>query len=116
MGDLKGPLFLSMKKLPILVIGRNTEILATIVRLINNCNEWSAKGAQTDHEAIHLFDTEPFHIVLLGGGIEPESESVLREHFYHNNPNIPVVQHYGGGSGLLSNEILETIERFKILI
>src|SRR3954468_8716239 len=100
-----------MNKFPILVIGRNPEILAIVVRLINNNSEWSACGAQTDEAAIRLFAEQAFSMILFGGGIEPESETLLRIHFQTRNASIPIVQHYGGGSGLLSNEIMEVIAR-----
>lgn len=98
-----------MKTLSILVIGRVPDILATVVRLINNTPEWSATGAETDETATSLFDTGTYGMVLFGGGIEPESEAFLRAHFSARNPNLPMIQHYGGGSGLLSNEILQAI-------
>lgn len=98
-----------MRKIAILVIGRVPDILETVVRLINNNPEWSAIGAETDEAATRLFDTGSFHLVLFGGGVEPESEVFLRTYFSARKPGIPMIQHYGGGSGLLSNEILEVL-------
>lgn len=94
-----------MDKIQILVIGRNPEIVQTVVRLINNNPSWSASHALTDEVAINLFESRSFNLVLLGGGIEPESDSLLRHEFTSRNPNITIIQHYGGGSGLLATEI-----------
>lgn len=94
-----------MDKIEILVIGRNPEIVQTVVRLINNNPAWNASHALTDDDAIFLFESEPFNLVLLGGGIEPESDTLLRNAFTTRNPNITIIQHYGGGSGLLATEI-----------
>ena len=94
-----------MEKIEILVIGRNPEIVQTVVRLINNNPAWNASYALTDEVAISLFDSQRFNLVLLGGGIEPESDSLLRHEFTSRNPNITIIQHYGGGSGLLATEI-----------
>jgi len=98
-----------MEKTEILIIGRHPEILATVVRLVNNNAAWNATGCQTDDEAIQAFDAQPFALVLLGGGIPQESESRLCEYFRSCNPNIRIVQHYGGGSGLLTAEIYEAL-------
>ncbi|WP_426670650.1 hypothetical protein ACPPVU_05310 [Mucilaginibacter sp. McL0603] len=94
-----------MDKIQILVIGRNPEIVQTVVRLINNNPAWNATFALTDEEAIKHFESQSFNLVLLGGGIEPESDSLLRHEFITRNPNITIIQHYGGGSGLLATEI-----------
>ncbi|WP_221452782.1 hypothetical protein [Mucilaginibacter sp. FT3.2] len=93
----------------ILVIGRHPEILATVVRLVNNNPDWIATGCQTDDEAIQAFDEQAFAMVLLGGGIPPESETRLSAYFIGCNPHIRIVQHYGGGSGLLTAEIYEAL-------
>jgi hypothetical protein len=94
-----------MDKIQILVIGRNPEIVQTVVRLINNNPAWNATFALTDEVAIKYFEAQPFNLVLLGGGIEPESDNLLRHEFTARNPNITIIQHYGGGSGLLATEI-----------
>ncbi|MEZ0007910.1 hypothetical protein ABH942_003296 [Flavobacterium sp. 28YEA47A] len=98
----------------ILYIGRHPEILETVVRLINNNEDWFGTGAETDESAMELFERIHFHIVLLGCGIESESEEKLRIFFKNTNPNCTVVQHYGGGSGLLTNEILMALENHNI--
>lgn len=94
-----------MEKTEILVVGRNLEIVQTVVRLINNNPAWNATPAVTNLDAISLFQSRPFTLVLFGGGIEPESDAMLREAFTSHNPKITIIQHYGGGSGLLATEI-----------
>jgi len=94
-----------MEKTEILVVGRNPEIVQTVIRLINNNPAWNATAAVTDLDAVSLFQSRPFTLVLLGGGIEPESDAMLRKAFISHNPNITIIQHYGGGSGLLATEI-----------
>jgi len=96
-------------KTQILAIGRHPEILATVVRLVNNNPGWNATGAGTDDEAMLAFSTVDFKLVLLGGGIEQESEDRLCAAFRALNPQIIIVQHYGGGSGLLSAEIYQAL-------
>ncbi|MDB4902859.1 MAG: hypothetical protein JWQ63_2140 [Mucilaginibacter sp.] len=99
-----------MNKVEILVVCRHEGILQTIVRLVNNNPEWHAIGTVTDDEAIIAFDAQPFKLVLLGSGIEKESDEKLRSYFALKNPEIAIVQHYGGGSGLLSAEIYEALK------
>lgn len=94
----------------ILYIGRHQEILETVVRLINANEDWFGAGAETDETAMNLFSTIHFQLVLLGCGIEEESEEKLRKFFQETNPDCKIVQHYGGGSGLLKNEIISALE------
>ncbi|WP_296146874.1 hypothetical protein [uncultured Flavobacterium sp.] len=99
----------------ILYIGRHPEILETVVRLLNANEEWFGAGAETDEMAMELFEKINFQIVLLGCGIEMESEEKLCAFFQAQNPNCTVVQHYGGGSGLLKNEILSALENHNFI-
>lgn len=94
-----------MQKIHILVICRHQEILQTILRLINNNERWEAMGTSDDEKAVGLFHQHAFDLVLLGSGISNESENKLRKIFTHQNTQIKIIQHFGGGSGLLSNEI-----------
>ena len=93
----------------VLYIGRHPEILETVVRLVNSNEDWFGTGAATDEIAIELFSTIRFNIVLLGCGIEEESEQKLRQVFKEINSDCIIIQHYGGGSGLLKNEILTAL-------
>jgi hypothetical protein len=42
--------------------------------------------------------------VLLGAGLSEDEAEQVRQHF-----TVPVVQHYGGGSGLLYAEIYQAL-------
>jgi len=103
-----------MSKIRILTIGRHPEILQTVVRLVNDNPDWACTGVNSDDEAIATFTTQPFDLVLLGGGIEKQSEEKLCNVFKAHNPAIVIVQHYGGGSGLLTAEIYEGLRGNKI--
>jgi hypothetical protein len=102
--------FLCMEKIQILVIGRNEQIVQTVVRLINNNEAWKASFALTDADAIRLFENQAFDLVLFGGGIEPDSDTLLRSVFTAQRPQTIIIQHYGGGSGLLATEINMALE------
>ncbi len=96
-------------KTAILAIGRNEEILQILVRLVNKNEDWNATGALTDEEAMQVCDTLQPRIVLLSNGIGEDSEKKLRGYFSSKNPAVIIIQHYGGGSGLLNNEILQAL-------
>jgi DNA-binding NtrC family response regulator len=100
-----------MKKVEILIIGRNPEILKTVVRLVNQNAQWNGQGVLTDEEALTIVQTQPFNLILLTNGIEEASEIKLRQAFASQQPNAIIIQHYGGGSGLLSGEIQQALER-----
>jgi hypothetical protein len=95
----------------VLVIGRNKDILETILRLLNGHPGWQATGALTDEEALAAFSTKPCEVVLIGGGVDNVSEEKLTHHFRKLAPSVKIIQHYGGGSGLLFAEILEAMKR-----
>lgn len=103
-----------MNKINILYTGRHPEILETVVRLINKNENWNGFGAISNEEAINLFTTINFTIVLLGCGIPEDEENQLREVFSTINPQCNIVQHYGGGSGLLSNEIYAALAEANV--
>jgi hypothetical protein len=96
-------------KLNILVIGRHAQIMETVLRLIHSQPEWAATGALTDQKAIEAFRNEKFDLVMIGGGVEEESEKKLKMEFEKVNPQVKMIRHYGGGSGLLFNEIQEAL-------
>lgn len=102
-----------MTNLTILYIGKNPEITETVIRLINNRENWQGVAANTADEARELFATTHFNVVLLGNGIGPDEEAILFEFFNETKPEVPVIQHYGGGSGLLYAEIAEAISGKK---
>jgi len=96
-----------MEKIQILVVCSHQEILNTIIRLINNNEKWNGTGTDDIEQAIELFHQQAFDLVLLGSGLTGESENKLRKIFVLQNPEIKIIEHFGGGSGLLSNEIEE---------
>ena len=102
-----------METTNILYIGRHSEILETVIRLINANENWNGVGVMNDAEAKEIFLRKDFSIVLLGSGIQEENEAELCAFFKNINPNISIVQHYGGGSGLLKSEILLALENTK---
>ena len=100
-----------MHRLNILAIHRDRKILATVLRLLNTNEQWNGIGAVTNEEAIELFEQQPVGIVLFCAGIDPQSEEKLKTIFSRQNPAPIFLQHYGGGSGLLTAEIYEALAK-----
>lgn len=90
----------------ILYIGRDTEITVVMNRLLNARPEWEGFCVCTDDEAIVVFKAQEIDLVLLGNGIDDACEKALRAKLMALKPEIKIIQHYGGGSGLLYGEIM----------
>jgi hypothetical protein len=94
-----------MKKIEILVFGKNAEILETVVRLINENHAWQGEGTMEEEVVIEKCQHNNYDLLLLGGGISPESENKVRATLARLKPELKIIQHFGGGSGLLTSEI-----------
>lgn len=96
----------------ILVIGKDQDILKTVLRLLNDFKKanYRAIGATDEAEGRRLFDEGDIDLVLLTNGLDETATRELRSWFTGRKPGIIVLQHYGGGSGLLFNEIIYSLQ------
>lgn len=94
-----------MRPIDILVVCSNADIAIVIERLINNRPEWKATVVENEEAAIDILHSKDYKIVLLGVGTDLQTVRKMRALFSILKPGIQFVQHYGGGSGLLYNEI-----------
>ncbi len=83
----------------IAVIGGNADIVALLVRLINNYESAQAIGFSRASE--FFASNESFDLVLLSSSVAESDETLIRAQV-----KAPVIQHFGGGSGLLRAELL----------
>jgi PleD family two-component response regulator len=97
-----------MALIEILIVGSHKDIMGTIARLINKQDNWNATIALHADEAFSKLNEMNFKLILLCAGIDQELE--LAEKLHQLYPNIPVVKHYGGGSGLLYAEIYQGLK------
>ncbi|MFY8020068.1 MAG: hypothetical protein ACOVP1_02675 [Bacteroidia bacterium] len=93
----------------ILVIGRHEQIMQTVLKLINQQEGYHAVGCLLDEQAIAILQSQNIDLVLIGGGVEIESEQAIRKYVELNKPTCKVIQHFGGGSGLLFNELKQAL-------
>jgi hypothetical protein len=93
-----------MQNIEILIVGKHPDIMKTILRLLNNKSGWKGTVAFTAHQAVEKGNTISFNIVLLGAGLDVAESEQIKAYY-----KVPVVQHYGGGSGLLYAEIYQAL-------
>jgi hypothetical protein len=95
----------------ILVIGRDPEILTVVLRLLNDHKPatYHAIGSTDPDQARSLFADSDIELVLLTNGIDATLDASLREEFLTRRPLVRILQHYGGGSGLLFAEIAQAL-------
>jgi PleD family two-component response regulator len=94
-----------MNTLNFLVIGKNQEILETLKRIIENNEGWNAE-IQTDENICYDYVKEnQVDVVLLSSGLEVEFENEIKIFCKNLDKEVKVIDHYGGGSGLLKNEV-----------
>ena len=96
-----------IKELRFLVIGKNQEILATLKRIIENNEGWKAEILSEEDECFEQLKTQLFDLLLLSSGLEEAFEEKVKI-FASELPNpVKVIEHFGGGSGLLKNEVYQ---------
>ena len=99
--------------LDILVAGREKAILDVVERLINTHEGWKATVVTTEEDAVNGFRKQQFPIVLVCAGFSAQEEEALRQRLVKEDRDTVVIRHYGGGSGLLENEILGILHQRK---
>jgi hypothetical protein len=93
-----------MKEFEILVVGKQQRIMETILRLVNGKPRLIGAIAYSAGEAIEKGKATHYHAVLIGAGLTEAEASQVRSAF-----TVPVIQHFGGGSGLLYTEISQAL-------
>ncbi|WP_293946657.1 MULTISPECIES: hypothetical protein [unclassified Sphingobacterium] len=94
-----------MKNLIIIVFGKNEEILQTLERIIVGTNGWQAIIQQDLATCKEYLSNYPSDILLLSSGLSDQDETEIVDHLAYLDHTIGLIKHYGGGSGLLKNEI-----------
>ncbi|QSW88568.1 MULTISPECIES: hypothetical protein [Flavobacterium] len=98
-----------MEMLQFLLLGKNEEILAILLRLVNAYDEWNAVAFSNEKEAQEYFLNHKIDVVLLSSAIEDQVEKEFTSFCLKQQPNVEVIEHFGGGSGLLKSEILHRL-------
>ena len=98
-----------MKIFEFLLLGKNEAILAILLRLVNANENWNAVSFNDETEAQEYFLNNKIDIVLLSSGIEDHIEKEFTSFCLKHQPEVKVIEHFGGGSGLLKSEILHRL-------
>ncbi|KMQ64523.1 hypothetical protein ACM46_09675 [Chryseobacterium angstadtii] len=103
-----------MKTLQFLIIGKNQEILETLKRIVENNEGWQA-DIQNDENACYDYikQNQP-DIVLLSSGLEEQFEKEIKVFCEKLDKDVKVIDHYGGGSGLLKNEVYSLFPNLQV--
>lgn len=94
-----------METLNFLVIGKNNEILETLKRIIENNEGWKAEIQSDENICYNYIKENHIDIVLLSSGLEEKFENEIKVFCKNLDKEVKVIDHYGGGSGLLKNEV-----------
>ncbi|MBV8325074.1 hypothetical protein [Chryseobacterium sp.] len=94
-----------MKTLHFLVIGKNQEILEVLKRIIENNEGWTAEIQSDENFCYEYIKNNKVDIVLLSSGLEDDFERDIKVFCADLDTDVKVIDHYGGGSGLLKNEV-----------
>lgn len=94
-----------MNTLHFLVIGKNKEILDVLKRVIENNEGWTANVQTDENFCYEYIQQNKVDIVLLSSGLEEEFEKDIKIFCNGLDKEVKVIDHYGGGSGLLKNEV-----------
>ncbi|KAF2327844.1 hypothetical protein [Flavobacterium ginsenosidimutans] len=98
-----------MKTLQFLLLGKNEAILAILLRLVNADENWNGVAFNNEKEAQEYFQNNKIDIVLLSSAIEDHVEKEFTSFCLKHQPDVEVIEHFGGGSGLLKSEILHRL-------
>ena len=95
----------------ILAIGYNTSIMEVVDRLINSHNNWKGSVALSKEAAKSNLKGKAYDIALLCAGVSVQDETDIRTFITEIATNTTLVRHFGGGSGLLENELRSALDK-----
>lgn len=93
----------------ILSFSTNREILPIMDRLVNKQEGWTGQRAPDLAAARELLLAGDFSAVLLGAGTGEAERNALQILLDATGKKTVLIDHYGGGSGLLYAEVMEAL-------
>lgn len=94
----------------VLIAGKNIEVTEVIERLVNEMEGYKGRTIHAISNLDIVLKKQSFDVLLLGAGFQEDEELEIRRKAVLFQPDIKVVEHFGGGSGLLSAEIRTLFE------
>lgn len=86
------------------------DILSIMDRLVERQEGWSSSTAAKLSTVFDLLGNEHFDLLLLGAGFAEAEQREIEALIEEKKLPTKVVNHYGGGSGLLYSEIMMALE------
>lgn len=102
-----------MERLNFLVIGKNQEILDTLKRILEKNEGWHAELTSNENYCYKFLEENPVDILLLSSGLDEQFEVKVKEFAASLGKGIKIIDHYGGGSGLLKNEVYSLFPKWN---
>lgn len=96
--------------LKLLAIGYDPAIMQVVERLLNSHAGWEGVVALTREDGLEKTGSGHYDAILLCVGVSAADEEVIRQAVGHQSPFTKVIRHYGGGSGLLENELRAALD------
>ncbi len=89
----------------VLVVGAYPDITSLLVRLVNRFGGIKAEGATGAWRIISQASAQNYDLVLIGSGLNRRFEDRVILCARSRNPDVKIIYHFGGGSGLLKSEL-----------
>ncbi|MBC9911996.1 hypothetical protein [Chitinophaga varians] len=99
--------------LKLLAIGYDPAIMQVVARLLNSHAGWEGVTALTSEEGLEKISSGKYDAVLLCVGVSTADEGIFRQAVATHHPSTIVIRHYGGGSGLLENELRAALDHHQ---
>ena len=102
-----------MEQVKVLIIGKNIEIVQLLVRLTGKFKNLLVSGTTDETAILQIQKENAPDMLIISSGLTEQSEKAIDEQSRLLQPNIKIIYHYGGGSGLLKGE-LQAVLDFEI--
>lgn len=100
-------------QIKLLAIGYDPAIMQVVERLLNSHAGWEGVIALTTAEGLEKIKSNHYNAILLCVGVSSTDEEIFRSAVSHHQLSTIVIRHYGGGSGLLENELRAALDHNK---
>jgi hypothetical protein len=84
----------------VLIVGRRDYVLQTFSDIVRKAG-FTPLTLSTDEEVFKALRAKTYSVLLLGGGVEPNSRIAFREYVIQNRPQVKIIEHFGGPATLL---------------
>lgn len=83
----------------VLVLGRRDYIVDALMNVVSR-EGFEVKGCMEDQDVMRLASKGKFDLLLISGGVEPNSRIMLKTFLSKTYPDIKVLEHFGGPATL----------------